>query len=161
MSFTTFCSNNPTTVVISMSAFIAWRGLIQARKLSIQKNTLDFDNVHGENKDLLAAYVSLGSTYRETLSSELDSRLRSYATDMRSSEQAAQIRLILNTWERVGRGIQYGVYDKDMLYRAFSSHVLNIYSITRAYRLEVQKDSPSFYECFEKMGHDWYMKKHS
>jgi hypothetical protein len=151
-------AETPTSLVIALSTAIAWKSLKQSRKLSIQKNTLDFDDSHSANSELLKAYVTLRHISTSGLSKEVDSKLRDLASKKQDSSEAEAIRLILNTWERVARGVEHEVYDEEMLYRAFKSLVVQIHRKTKAYRLEAQVRTPTFYECFETMAYRWEIR---
>jgi hypothetical protein len=149
----------PTSVFVLISALIAIHSLKQSRVLQIQKNTLEFDGHHVSNKELIKAYGTLTKITENNLSKSSDQYLVSLIEEKKHCDDSKAIRYILNTWERVARGMKHGAYNEDMLYEAFKTLVLRIHSTTKVFRTETQKNYPSSWACFDDMAYRWAKRK--
>jgi hypothetical protein len=150
-----FFEKIPTSLVIFISACVALYSIKQARTLHIQKNTIDFDAAHANNDKLLDAYAFLNKLTSNRLTVEYGLLMTDYASTKKATTEAASLRLILNTWERIGRGIENKIYDEDILYKALKSTALIIYKKTGAFRAETQKGRPTCFEYFETLATRW------
>ncbi|MCD2772789.1 DUF4760 domain-containing protein, partial [Pseudomonas aeruginosa] len=102
-------------------------------------------------------------TYRrlQALHNADDSNMRAYAReDRRESEEANEIRYVLNHWERICVGINQGIYCEKMLREANYSTVMKLYEqaepFIRAIR-EIEKKK-TFYQELEKLHSKWVKK---
>lgn len=110
------------------------------------------------------ADTQLSSGYKrlQTLHNAPDQNLRSLASnDKRDSEEANQIRYLLNHWERISVGIGQDIYCEKMLKETSYSTVIKLYDQALPFINAVREAEgrTTFYQDFEALAKRW-KKKH-
>lgn len=169
MDWTTFYNNSflyfvvkeiivlPSSVFIFLSSLIAVLAIIRTHRLALLRNTIDFE-VHYLNKELEEAYVLLYDAYDDSKNNGNPMKKWGVATNFNEPKSKA-IRKVINTWERVGRGVKNGIYSDKVLYNTYYTTLVKVDSYTKDYRLEVQKISETYFKGFEELCSRWKRKK--
>lgn len=144
----------PTSLAIIASAVIALLAIRTNRHIARQKNTLDFETNHLD-QNLLDAYSTLAKLHNNKFTTPMTEWSKDAHFD---THEARSIRKVLNTWERVSRGIDHGIYDEKILYDTYRSTIRIVSNYTFDYRKEVQKKRSSYYAGFEKISSRWFIK---
>ncbi|WP_085637981.1 MULTISPECIES: DUF4760 domain-containing protein [unclassified Pseudomonas] len=142
--------------MIMTGVVVAITSVISARNTARKKQTADM--MFGTRSDDM---LSEGYKCLQRLHNSDDSNIRALAKDgKKQSDDANQIRYVLNHWERIFVGLRQGIYDENMLREANYNTVLRTYAQARPYieavREEEQKNT--YYQCLERAAKRWKKK---
>lgn len=143
-----------TLRVIKTTRVATLENIESSRKLAKQTETalLMFNS---RTDDMLRAGYR---TIRELHRSNSDN-IVAYATDAskRASEQADQIRYVLNHWERIAVCIGHGIYCEDILKDSMFTTVVNVYDQAEPFIKALRREAATqtIYQDFERLAARW------
>ncbi|DBA08374.1 DUF4760 domain-containing protein [Pseudomonas aeruginosa] len=143
-------------LLVLTGVIVAIVSVLSAKATAKRKQTADLMFGTRSDQELSKGYRRL-----QALHNADDSNMRAYAReDRRESEEANEIRYVLNHWERICVGINQGIYCEKMLREANYSTVMKLYEqaepFIRAIR-EIEKKK-TFYQELEKLHSKWVKK---
>ena len=111
-----------SSIFLACGVAVAVRSISMSRLIAKQKETVQllFD---ARNDEQLAGGLSL----LEALHDNLNDNVRSYGKEKKSDPQAAQIRYVLNHWERIAVAVQAGTYCEKIIKKAACSTFLSLH----------------------------------
>lgn len=142
--------------VILAGVVVAVTSVVSARVTARKKQTADL--MFGTRADdrLTDGYRCL-----QRLHNADDSNMRALARDdKRNSDEANQVRYVLNHWERVFVGLRQGIYDEAMLRESNYNTVLRVYSQARPFieAIREMSQTQTYYQCLERAAKRWRKK---
>jgi hypothetical protein len=143
---------NPVLTSGACAGCIALWGILTQRRLSREKNSIDFETQISSSKDYRAAI-------RATLmmsSSEIEAAIKDKNTD----QNFVKITNVLNTWERCARSVHSNLYDDNYLYKVFGSTVIGLYRTHLIFIESRQETNPRFYIQFTAMASHWMVRRY-
>ncbi|MBC2659781.1 DUF4760 domain-containing protein [Pseudomonas sp. MSSRFD41] len=142
--------------LIMTGVVVAIASVISARNTARKKQTADL--LFGTRSD---EKLSDGYKCLQRLHNSDDANMRALTKeDKKNSEDANQIRYVLNHWERVFVGLRQGIYDEKMLREANYNTVIKTFNQARAYIEAVREleQRPTYYQCLERAAKRWKRK---
>ncbi|TVL33320.1 DUF4760 domain-containing protein [Shewanella algae] len=147
------------TISAVVAAVIALSNIFSQKKLSREKNSLDFQESFKSSAKVNESLRLLFDAYynRHNIPLEL------YASDkkLKSTDTAEAIRFILNEWERAANAIKHKIYDDKFLYEAHASIVIFLSVNFRTFIRKTQEVNPRYYIHFTWLSLKWTIRRDS
>ena len=148
----TWIQANPVLFSGCLAASIALWGILTQRKLSREKNSIDFETQISSDKDYRAAV-------RTVLTMQLGD-LEKAMTDKVADNNFVKLTNVFNTWERCARSVHSGLYDENYLYKVFGSTVIDLYNKHMKFIEARQEINPRYYIQFTAMASAWMVRRY-
>ncbi|PKF72696.1 DUF4760 domain-containing protein [Pseudomonas fluvialis] len=142
--------------VLATGVAVAIVSVLSAKSTAKRKQTADL--MFGTRAD---AELTKGYKRLQALHNAPDANIRSFAKDdKRDSEEANDIRYVLNHWERICVGINQGIYCEKMLHEASYSTVMNLYAQANPFIAAIRESTGkhTFYQELESLAKRWEKK---
>jgi hypothetical protein len=140
-------------LIVLIGVVVAITSVLSARTIAQRKQTADL--LFGTRAD---EKLSDGYKCLQRLHNAADTNMRALATPAkRESEEAHQVRYVLNHWERVFVGLRQGIYDEKMLRESNYNIVLKTWAQAKPYVEAVRESEQklTYYQCLEKYAKRW------
>lgn len=153
----TIAKNNPSAVILVVSATIAWMSFNTQRFLARAKNTIDFEASYHNSKEVQDCENRVRNNIRFKLTSNEIADIAK--PEHFSTEFSSDIRETLNVWERVAIAVKNKVYDEDILYMAYGSSLTGLWKDLRPYIKAKQEKNPRLYINLDWLAIRWLVKR--
>lgn len=143
-------------LVISIGVIVAIVSVMSAKTTARRKQTADLMFGTRADEKLSQGYKRLAQLHNAE-----DANMRALAKDdKRNSDEANEVRYVLNHWERVFVGLRQGIYDEKMLREANYNTVLNTWAQAKPYIEAVRETEKkqTYYQCLERYAEQWKRK---
>lgn len=142
--------------MIMTGVVVAITSVVSARTIARKKQTADLMFGTRSDEKLSDGYKCLARLHNAA-----DSNMRALAReDKRNSDEANEVRYVLNHWERVFVGLRQGIYDEKMLREANYNTVLKTWAQAKPYIEAVREaeQRQTYYQCLELYAKQWKRK---
>ncbi len=140
---------NPIVLTGSLAAMLAIWGVISQRQISRRKSTFDYIGKLTNDPDWISAADEFAKCVENgTLESLANS-------GMLTSPEARKIQLLLNNYENVSIGIQYGIIDFKIIKDNWRSNIKYHWTKGNAFIVKMREKTktPTLFCEFEKLHH--------
>jgi|UPI000762D6F8 hypothetical protein len=142
--------------MVMTGVVVAITSVVSARTIARRKQTADLMFGTRSDEKLSDGYKCLARLHNAA-----DSNMRALAReDKRNSDEANEVRYVLNHWERVFVGLRQGIYDEKMLREANYNTVLKTWAQAKPYIEAVREaeQRQTYYQCLEFYAKRWRKK---
>lgn len=135
---------------VLVAAAVAIWGILTQRKISREKNSIDFE-----------ASLSINEKYTADLkwlfTQEPDQLLLTIAS---RSDDFYRVTNVLNTWEQCARSVHTGMFQERYIYKVHGTTVMGIYAKCHKFIEDRQVVNPRYFIQFTVMASDWMCKRY-
>lgn len=142
--------------MVMTGVVVAITSVVSARTIARRKQTADLMFGTRSDQKLSDGYKCLARLHNAA-----DANMRALAReDKRNSDEANEVRYVLNHWERVFVGLRQGIYDEKMLREANFNTVLKTWAQAKPYIEAVREaeQRQTYYQCLEFYAKRWKKK---
>lgn len=144
-----FLQKNPALPIYIISAIIAFLSYLFQVKLARVKHSIDFQNSYHDSKDLMASIAKV---------KELSTLNKDEITALAINGNQDVV-TILNTWERAAIAIKKSIYDEEVLYLAYGTTVIQLWTKLSPFIKKRQEKNPRLYVNFDWLAVKWMAKR--
>ena len=135
---------------VLIAASVAIWGIITQRRISREKNSIDFE-ISLSNKEKYIEDI-------KWLFSKDPSELVSLAD--KDKDNFYKIVNVLNTWEQCARSVHTGMYQERYIYKVYGTSVIGLYRQCHQFIEDRQETNPRYFIQFTVMASDWMCKRY-
>lgn len=152
-----YLAKHPTLPVLLVSAVLAILSLRIQRRLARSKNSIDLQNNYLASERMHELMVQVAKVAREKDAkwlAELAAIKKQEGEDKEKIDAINNIRIVLNSFERMAIGVGSKVYDEKLLFRSYRGFVTETYEKLYPYIKEKQEGG-RYYNNFCDLAIKW------
>lgn len=130
---------------VLIAASVALWGIVTQRKISREKNSIDFEISLSNNEKYADDIKWLFSKKPNEL----------VALSKANTDDFYKLANILNTWEQCSRSIHTGMYQERYIYKVFGTTVIGLYRQCHQFIENRQETNPRYFIQFTVLASDW------
>ena len=146
----TFFPTSASAILTLIAVTAAFYGVFKTRQSAREKNSIDFQKEHKNNKEVNEAWLYV----RRNIRGKPAKSVAGYFY-VKNGPQFRNLATLLNDWERVATGVEHGVYDSRYLYQAHGSNFLALYKDALPFIKAAQYEQPRAFIALSKMAYRW------